>query len=81
MKKPLVPVEQALALFTAAPDDALLHQDVVAAILAVPSATLEKARSVGDTDFPPFIKIGTRVRYRAATVRAHLAKLNERSVA
>jgi len=81
MKKPLVPVEQALALFTAAPDDALLHQDIVAAAMAVPSATLEKARCVGDADFPPFVKIGARVRYRAGTVRAHLARLNERSVA
>lgn len=81
MKKSVTPPDVALALFRSAPDEALLGQDIVAAVLAVPSATLEKARCVGDADFPPFVKIGARVRYRAGTVRAHLAKLNERSVA
>lgn len=80
-KRPAITPEQALLLFTHAPDAALLVQEIVAAVYGVPVATHEKARCIGDDDFPSFVKIGARVRYRAGTVRAHLAKLEERMVA
>jgi hypothetical protein len=80
-KRPTITTEQALLLFSNAPDAALLHQEIVAAVYGVPVATLEKARCIGDDAFPKFTRLGTRVRYRAGTVRAHLAKLEERSVA
>lgn len=79
-KRPAVPTEKALALFASAPDAALLHEEITAAVFGVPVATLQKARSLGDEDFPPFVKIGARVRYRAGTIRAHLAALEERGV-
>jgi hypothetical protein len=73
--------EQALILFHHAPNDALLTQEIIAAVYQVPTATLEKARCIGEEDFPPFVKLGARVRYRAGSVRAHLAGLTEKRVA
>lgn len=71
----------ALSLFKTAPDDALLPPQIVAALMGVPIASLHKARCVGDPGFPPFIKIGARVRYRAGTVRKHIAGLEDRVMA
>ena len=76
--KSRIDAESALRIFQAAPDDALVKQEIVAAVLSVSPATLEKARCVGDTGFPVHIKIGARVRYRVGTVRKHLAGLDER---
>lgn len=87
MSKPAKPARQAteptalLSLFGAAPPDALLPQEVVAAVLGVPPETLEKARCLGLPEFPPFVKLGARVRYRKSSVVKHLAKLEERCVA
>ncbi len=41
----------------------LLTTEDVANILGISPATLEKARSTGLGDFPPYIKIGRTVRY------------------
>lgn len=79
--KPPITAEQALILFCHAPDDALLTQEVIATVYQVPIATLEKARCIGEEEFPPFVKLGARVRYRAGTVRSHLASLTEKRVA
>lgn len=42
----------------------LLNTTEVAALLRISPATLEKARSTGMGDYPPFIHIGRHVRYR-----------------
>ena len=75
-----IDIARALEIFGAAPDDALLPPEVVAAAYHTPLANLDKARCIGDDAFPPFVKVGTRVRYRAGTVRAHLRALQERRV-
>ena len=81
--RPLPPEEAAslLKLFDAAPPEALLPQEAIAAVLGVPVATLEKARCIGQEEFPKFVKLGARVRYRKSDVLAHLAALETRSVA
>lgn len=81
MKKADIAPDVALAIFASAPDDSLLTQGIVAHVMGVPTATLEKARSVGDPLFPKFVKVGARVRYRAGSVRRHLAMLAEQAVA
>jgi len=83
MSKPAKPAEPTalMALFDAAPAEALLPQEIVAAVLGVPPQTLEKARCIGLKEFPPFVKLGVRVRYRKSSVVKHLAKLEERCVA
>ena len=81
--RPLPPEQAAtlLKLFDAAPSEALLPQEAVAAVYGVPVSNLEKARCIGQEEFPRFVKIGARVRYRKADVVAHLAALESRSVA
>jgi len=89
MPKPIrtprpIPPEQAaqlLQLFAAAPLEALLPQEAIAAVYGVPVSTLEKARCIGLEEFPKFVKIGARVRYRKADVLSHLAALEVRQVA
>jgi predicted DNA-binding transcriptional regulator AlpA len=41
----------------------LLTSEQVAKILNIQPATLEKARSTGLGDFPPYVKFGRSVRY------------------
>lgn len=72
---------EALELFKSAPAEALLPPAIVAAVMGVPIASLDKARCVGDAEFPAYVKLGARVRYKAGTVRAHLAKLEEKVMA
>lgn len=52
----------------------LLTTDEVAVWLAMGRCTLEKGRSTGMGDFPPFIRIGRAIRYRPADVRAWLSR-------
>lgn len=51
----------------------LLLTEQVAKKLKIKPATLEKARSTGLGDFPPFIKFGRTVRYQRADVEAWIA--------
>ncbi|MBA5606268.1 helix-turn-helix domain-containing protein [Duganella sp. FT3S] len=52
---------------------AMLTTEQVAAILNVKAGTLEKARSTGVGDFPPFIRFCRTVRYVKADVDAWIA--------
>ncbi len=52
--------------------DKLLTTEDVAAWLGIRKCTLEKARSMRLGDFPPFIKIGRRIRYRRGDVERWL---------
>jgi predicted DNA-binding transcriptional regulator AlpA len=60
--------------------DILLNTAEVAAMLKVKVATLEKARSIGIGDFPPYVKFGRNVRYRLEDVlnwiAAHLVEIS-----
>jgi predicted DNA-binding transcriptional regulator AlpA len=51
-------------------NEAMLNTEQVAAILNVKAGTLEKARSTGMGDFPPFIRFCRTVRYLQADVDA-----------
>jgi predicted DNA-binding transcriptional regulator AlpA len=48
----------------------LLNTEQVAELLNIKAGTLEKARSTGLGDFPPFIRFCRTVRYRQADVDA-----------
>ncbi len=52
----------------------LLVTKQVADRLGISASTLEKARSTGIGNYPPYIKVGRNVRYRPADVEAWLEK-------
>jgi len=52
----------------------LLVTKQVADLLGISASTLEKARSTGIGNYPPYIKVGRCVRYRLADVLAWLEK-------
>jgi len=57
--------------FAALPDTALVDEVAVAAVSAAPLKTVQRLRWSGGG--PPFVKMGRRVLYRVADVRAWLA--------
>ena len=55
-------------------DDCILTTDEVAQMLRLKPATLEKARSTGMGDYPPFVRLGRRrVGYLLSAVLAWIA--------
>ncbi len=52
----------------------LLVTKQVADLLGISASTLEKARSTGIGNYPPYIKVGRCVRYRLADVLTWLEK-------
>lgn len=50
--------------------EALLTTKQVAELLGLKAATLEKARSTGMGDFPPFVRFDRNVRYLRADIHA-----------
>ena len=54
--------------------NAMLNTAQVAEMLGIKTATLEKSRSSGTGDFPPFIRFSRTVRYVRADVDAWIAE-------
>jgi predicted DNA-binding transcriptional regulator AlpA len=52
---------------------AMLTTEQVAELLHVKAGTLEKARSTGMGDFPPFVRFSRNVRYLRADIDAWIA--------
>lgn len=75
-QKPEVDLAALYRLYDAAPDDALLDENVVAAVHGCSVAKLQRDRWAGTG--LPFVRCGGRmVRYRKSTVRQALASLAE----
>ena len=56
------------------PGERLLDEHMLAERLACSIKTIQKARLTGDDSFPPFVKIGRMVRYRASDVDRWIAE-------
>lgn len=57
--------------------DRLLNVKQVSEITGMAVGTLNKARTTGETDAPPWVKIGKSVRYRASSLQAWINSKTE----
>ena len=68
LRNPKTFISDAASIAAPVDQDALLTTEQVATLLAMKPATLEKGRSTGLVEHPPFIRIGRLVRYRRSAV-------------